>query len=79
MTIKPFEIWIAGSGEVIGELKSGETAHRIAHMFLEECSLVKSCVGNGVVEAVGAAAARVRRPPRTGTLSRGFDPGCRGR
>ncbi len=36
MAIKPFEIWIARSGEVIGELKSGETAHRIAHMFLEE-------------------------------------------
>ncbi len=36
MATKPFEIWITRSGEVIGELKSGETAHRIAHMFLEE-------------------------------------------
>jgi hypothetical protein len=34
--MKPFEIRIARTGEVIGELKSLATAHRIAHMYLEE-------------------------------------------
>ena len=32
--IKPFAVHVAGTGELIGELISWETAHRIAHMFL---------------------------------------------
>jgi hypothetical protein len=33
--LKRFEIRVAGTSEVIGELRSGEAAHRIAHMFID--------------------------------------------